>query len=123
MLKPHYRIEQYRRLKRKYCPEKQLYIDFIPAEEAAACRFVKKDSYLPLQTPAAVLNKTLKTALDLENRFAEYSAADLRQEIVKRALAVPEKRIEALLGVLPHKAKGGCPVGKKDENLRHTVSD
>ena len=245
MLKPHYRIEQYRRLKRKYCPEKQLYIDFIPAEEAASCRFVEKDSYLPLQTPSAVLNKILKTALedkgivdgrigispdinrklgsyrfdlpanrvfityknhsikdsffakllsplyrrytgweelristkdvldkfpsknkpdfeceyewekaaysekdlnvgeydpknaslyytlcrdiydalDLENRFAEYSATDLRQEIVKRAPAVPEKRIEALLGVLPHKAKGGRPVGKKDENLRHTVSD
>lgn len=245
MLKPHYRIEQYRRLKRKYCPERQLYIDFIPSEEAAFCRFIEKDSYLPLQTPAAVLNKILKSALedkgivdgrigitpdinrklgsyrfdlsanrvfityknryaedsflakilsplyrrytgweelqistkdvlekfppknkpdfeceyewekavysekdlnvgeydpqnaslyytlcrdiyaalDLEHRFAEYSSADLRQEIVKRAPTVPEKRIEALLGVLPHKAKGGRPVGKKDENLRHTVSD
>ena len=64
MLKPHYRIEQYRRLKRKYYPEKQLYIDFIPAEEAASYRFVEKDSYLPLQTPSAVLNKILKTSLE-----------------------------------------------------------
>lgn len=245
MLKPHCRFDKYRRLKRKYCPEKQSYIDSISDAEAAECKFIEKDSYLPLQTPAAVLNKILKSALedkgiadgrigitpdinrkigsyrfdlsanrvfisyknrhvegsfiakllsplyrrytgwedlqistkdvlekcpsknkpdfeceyeweqsaysendlsvgeydpqsaslyyslcrdiyaalDLDNRFGEYSAADLRQEIIKRAPTIPEKRIEALLGVLPHKAKGGRPVGKRDENLRHTVCD
>ena len=241
MLRPHYAIKKYRHLKRKYCADRKLYLDFLSDEEAEKSKWIEKNSYLPIQTPPVVMDKILKqavkdcgeidgrigispdtdrklgsyrfdlphnrvfisykssllkdnwltkflaplyrrftgwkdlqistkdalerfhslnkpefecayeweetdysendlnfgeynqddatlyytlcrdiySALDLENSFADYTSAELRKEIVKRAPSIPEKRIEALLGVLPHRSKGGRPKGKKDENYRH----
>ncbi len=59
------------------------------------------------------LCKGIYADLDLEHTSDKYSAADLRQEIIKRAPNIAEKRILALLGVLPHGSKGGRPMGKK----------